>query len=471
MPRDLSFHLTAPRPPGFAGSSATTNRPFGALLGSAVVELSQIGARNIAKGEIDSAGFINQKEELRSALKNGVPLASLAGRSGGKRILLSIYRDDLARSDAAHWLPPFDGGVCHLLLGADTPDMSATCRRQATNVFFAHFGHERLVGIQELSSRLREAYNEAGDSPWSYSRDDIFQIDGPKTIAGRAALNESLSDLIQRMQIPEDSAFAQLLGYELLLAQLKCVPFESDPACLLNQIVFERLRPAGEGYCLGAQALKIMVQRVAENNSIWPTEWSRWITKIGTDPRHARSNAEGTKWWGWATPMQLRLAQQGMVGLAIDFFLEGIRRSVYATEIEQKFAPRQNFLMGLFRAGKILEARVFLNPLTARGIDRKYLDPETMIIRKGDPAICLRCVDDIYIIEGTDNFALRGFSKTFPISGFWTTSIADFADLSMKIPQDKCPVYIRHGSGDRWIRWFIWDLGRVLKVEWGDITF
>jgi hypothetical protein len=225
---------------------------------------------------------------------------------------------------------------------------------------------------------------------------------------------------------------------------------------------------------MGAAALQIMVQRVAvEGGRRWIGEWSNWITRLGCDPRHGRATAEGAMWWGWATDDELRLAQQGITGQTLHFFIEFLRRSLQGTDKEPQFKLRSEFLLRLYEAGKIESARLALNWATYEHLDRKYRDVWSVshLSQTTDDTsmICLKCTDDVFIIEGTHSFGLRMFHKNFPIPNFWERPRQTYQDRELRISPSECPVFLRHDHSGNWVLGFFRHLRARFHVEWNDV--
>lgn len=258
-----------------------------------------------------------------------------------------------------------------------------------------------------------------------------------------------------------------------LLNALRNSPFGKEiPA--LAQIESIKTERASLSQLMGAAALQIMVQRVAtEGGRKWSGDRPRWITKLGCDPRHGRSSGEGAKWWGWATENEFRLAQQGITGLTLLFFIDFLRQSMRGKDKEPQFEMRSRFLLGLHEAGKIQSARLALNRADYQRLDRNYRDVWTVAILSATTdetsMICLRCVDDIFVVEGTHNFGLRIFYRNFPVRGFWEHPKQTYQDQALRISPKDCPVFLRHDQGGRWVNEFYLQLRNRFHVEWEDV--
>jgi hypothetical protein len=231
---------------------------------------------------------------------------------------------------------------------------------------------------------------------------------------------------------------------------------------------------ASASQLMGAAALQIMVQRVAkEGRRKWSGRWPDWIARLGCDPRHGRASAEGAKWWGWATDDELRLAQQGVTGLTLSFFIDYLKRSLHGTQEEPQFALRAQFLRCLFESGKIQSARLALNWAAYQRLNEKYRDVWTVAhlsATTGETSmICLKCIDDVFVIEGTHSFGLRMFHQNFPIPDFWERPKQTYQDRELRISREACDAFLPHDKSGRWVDRFFHHLRTRFHIEWGDV--
>jgi hypothetical protein len=447
----------------------------------AVGTLQEITNRNLKKATqgAESRQFKDRKEQMKRRLRergSAVTFEQATNGVGRERLLLSLYLEYAERSDAS-WLPPFDRSIAESVLGADCREWSVGRRRQATLLFFTHFRQLPESGLGLLCEKLLEAYNvDSGTDGqvgrWRQHRKVLFSSAGDQNVARAATKEEPLSSLMERFAVP-NGRFAECLRQVFLLNAVKDSPFGKEiPA--LAEIASIKTERASLSQPMGAAALQIMVQRVAkEGGRKWSGDWPNWITKLGCDPRHGRSTGEGAKWWGWATEDELSLAQQGITGLTLGFFIEFLRRSLQGTEKEAQFELRSRFLLGLYEAGKIQSARLALNWAAYRRLDQKYRDVHTVAHLRATSdetsMICLRCMDDIFVIEGTHNFGLRMFHRIFPIRDFWKDPKQTYQDQELRISPGVCPVYLRHDPGGRWVNQFFSELRNRFHVEWDDV--
>ena len=448
-------------------------------LASVIQTVQAITARNLAKatpGE-EPGPLRDRKEKMKRRLierGQAVTFEQATDEIGRERILLSLYLEYSTRSEAT-WLPKFDDAIVCSVLGANGAEWHAGRRRQATQLFFTHFDKLETSGLSRLGELLVDAYDsmeseENGQvAQWRHHRISVFSPSGHQDVANLAGSNETLLLLMERFAIPSDGRFAECLRQVFLLKAVRDSPLGTEIP-VLEEIESLKTERASVSQLMGAAALQIMVQRVAsEGGRKWSEEWSHWITRLGCDPRHGRATADGTKWWGWATDDELRLAQQGVTGLTLKFFIRYLDGTVNAAQWEN----RSKFLMALFDAGKIDSARLALNWATYDRLDQKYRDIFSVahLSQTSDQTsmICLKCVDDIFIIEGTHNFGLRMFHRTFPIPDFWERPKRSYQDRELRISPAACPLFLPHDQGGNWVARFFRHLRTSFHVEWSDV--
>jgi hypothetical protein len=453
------------------------------LLRGPSATLQKISHRNRNRFEqsTETKQFKNRKEDLMRRLQRrsttGDSFEQATDVVGRERLLLSLYLEYCGRTDS-NWLPPFNTEIARSLLGVAGENWHKGRRRQVALLFFTRF--DQLAALPFLCTRLAEAYappepSESGPArTWHEQRSTVFDPAGPENIAKKIKREESFSQLMERFGVPNDGRFVEKLRQVFLLNEIKTAPLGKETSVFAEIETLKNERVSGN-LLMGAAALKIMVQRVAkEGGRKWCGDWPRWITGFGCDPRYGRASAEGAKWWGWATDTELRLAQQGITGLTLRFFIKFLRNSLSGTEMESQFTIRSRFLLALFEAGKIQHARLLLNGPAYQRLDRKYRDPWTVALLRGTTdqtnIVCLRCTDDIYIIEGTHTFGLRMFHRNFPIDGFWERPSKAYQDKNLRISPVDCPVFLRHRQSGNWVNKFFDELHAKFHVEWSDVS-
>ncbi len=452
-------------------------------IAGAVRNLGAITARNLenATPAGEPRQLKDRKEKMKRRLmeRNGnVTFEQATQEVGRERILLSLFLEYTGRSDAT-WLPKFDESVATSVLGNRGQDWHAGRRRQAAQLFFTHFDELPNSGLLHLCRMLIDAFSSVAIGghettiKWQRNRNLLFSVAGHLGVTGAAGTNETLPSLMERFGIPSDGRFVECLRQVFLLAALRGCPLGQEIPALAEIETMKRDR-ASASQLMGAAALQIMVQRVAkEGGRKWTGAWPDWITRLGCDPRHGRANAEGAKWWGWATDDELRLAQQGITGLTLSFFIDYLRRSLHGTEKEPQFALRAQFLRCLFDSGKIRSARLALNWAAYQRLDQKYRDVWTVAHLSATTdetsMICLKCVDDIFVIEGTHSFGLRIFHQSFPIPDFWERPKQTYQDRELRISPRLCDAFFQHDKGRRWVDRFFYHLRTRFHIEWDDV--
>ncbi len=445
--------------------------------------LQEIAQRNIARFEQDteSKRFKSRKEELIRRLQRrpvtGESFEQATSIAGRERLLLSLYLEYLGQVAAQSWLPVFDNAIAKSLLGISGARWHERMRRRAVMLFFTHF--DQLEALPFLCSRITESYASSQGGGvgltriWSEYYKTIFAPTGHENVAKQVKASEKLVQLMARLGVPEKGRFGEKLRQVFLLNGIKSAPFGKATA-IFEEVATLKNEHAPDNLLMGAAALKILVSRVInEGGRKWAGDWPSWISRFGCDPRHGRATAQGTKWWGWATDAELRLAQQGITGLTLRFFIEFLRNSLVGTEKEAQFALRSRFLLALFESGKIQNARLVLNYSSLQRLDYKFRDLWTVTqlgaTTDQTSMICLRCTDDIYIIEGTHSFGLRMFHKEFPIRGFWVLPKKTYQDRELRISPSLCPIFLRHDRSGKWVGKFFTELRSKFHIEWSDV--
>jgi hypothetical protein len=442
--------------------------------------LQEITSRNEARwvqGNTSKA-FQNRKDRLRTrlqaAVRNGEQFLEVARTEvGWQRLLLGIYLDDLGEE----WLPAFDRSVAIDVLGRADEPWHASRRRQVTQFFFHHF--DVIEALSFVCERLRQSYAvkdgelNASARLWAEYRALIFDPHGPSKVASKARAGETVEGLRERFGVPTEGRFTESLRQHYLLESLNQCRLGDEPPTL-GQIESAKAATALQSMRIGAAALRIMVRRVAkEARGRWPDGWQKWIVRLGCDPRLGRASAEGAKWWGWATDAELRLAQQGVTGLTLRFFIQFLELSLRGTPWESQFALRSRFLIALFDANKIIDARLSLNQASLQRLEPRYRDSWSVAhlsaANDGTSMIALRCTEDLFILEGTHNYGLRAFHRTFPVPGFWERTRRAYQDNELRISPRQCPVFVPHVANGNWILTFFHALREKFHVEWGDV--
>lgn len=445
--------------------------------------LRNIADENLKKSNgAETRQFINRKEDLINRLKlrlrNGTNFEKATNVIGRERLLISLYTEYLGKKTARPWLPDLDYVIAESILGKDGTKWHMGRRRQVALLFFTHF--DFITALSYISARLSEAYSlsEYLDTEpcktWHQHREKVFNIVGPEIISRQANGNCRLAQLMENYAIPFEGRFAEKLRLFILLDGLKKAPLgrQVPEFYEIERYKSDRL---SSNFLIGSKALQIMIQRVMdEGRGKWPAgDWQKWIVRFGCDPRHGQSSATGAKWWGWATPAELQLAQTAITGLTIDFFIAFLKESLAGTDKEDQFELRSTFLLALFESQKIRNARLLLNSYAYNNLPIQYRDrfnvAKLLRTTRETSIICLHCEDDIYLIEGTHNFGLRAFHGLFPVRGFWELPENTYEDSKFRISPRLCPIFIRQTRTGKWVEKFFWEVREKFHIEWDGI--
>ena len=409
---------------------------------------------------------------MRAGMRRGLSFEEATNVRRRESLLVTLYTLDLALPDARAWLPPFDETVARSVLGDSPTRWHPARRRDVTQLFFTQF--DRIAALPLVASMLRVAWENARDGVfdesalvWGRNAEMLFAENGPERLAKVWLSGESADALAERFHVHEGSRFRERLLQTVLLGRLARLPFGKEDAALFSALEQSKLSPAGASRPLGSHAVEILVRRATEERvASWPRPWSQALVTLSCDPR-LPNVAERQRWWGWATERQRDVAIKALTSLTIEEFIKLLDRSLRGTPAEHQFQRRRDFLLKLFEHGHVTEARLVVHETLYAA-----LDPRTrsglMLSRVSGGAqhtsmICLRCTDDLFLIEGTHNFGLRGFvgEARFPIRGFWSAAPRRFDDHQLRAPEATCDIFQRHHVGD-----WVGDFFRFHAVPW-----
>jgi hypothetical protein len=433
-------------------------------------------------GTASFEGLLNEfRERMRAGLRAGQSYEECTTGRRREWLLLKLYLNDLGAPNSGDWLPPLDKEVAVSFLGEDPQRPKKHLRRLATQLYFTHFGLKRLPCLEWLAERLRQAWRatdperlDAAGLAWRSHADELFCKQAPDEVAKNWKDGMTVSQLAQAYHIPEEGIFRERLLEAVILNRIREMPLNSSDPSLNEIVIAEKERILRTGRPLGAAAVQILVKRSQnENSSIVPESWSEQIVTYACDPRIPNSEMQA-RWWGWATSSEKDVAIRALSKLSLQAFIKLLEQSLRGTNAEHQFPARSRMLLDLFKIGKVIDARLIVHR------DLNYrLDARTKNVLRpswvsGGPQhtsfICLRCTDDVFLIEGTHSFALRGFvgPNSFPVNGFWNSTPKGYHDSEFRVTEAKCPIYQRHHTGD-WIWDFVYQLRRR-QIEWRGLS-
>ena len=452
-------------------------------LDSAIVQRSVARIGKLTEGREASvtASFKDLLKDLRLRMRTGL----LKGESfeeytncrRRESLLLSLYLNDLSAEGSRALLPPLDKSIAVSILGEDPGRLKKHLRLLATQLYFTHYGRERLPCLESICWMLELAWRSASHEKldpvsrvWAEHAHILFAMDAPDKVAEKWKPGMTIHQLADTFHIHQGGLFRGRLLESLILNRLRKLPLANNDLELNDLVVSEKERKLSSGRCLGAAAVQTLVNRCQkENASMVPDNWSEQLVTYACDPRIPNSGMQA-QWWGWATSSEKDVAIRALSKLTLQEFIKLLEQSLRGTNAERQFPARSKMLLNLFKIGKIIDARLIVHQdlnhrLNARTKD--VLRPSWVSgATQHTSFICLRCTDDVFLIEGTHSFALRGFigPNSFPLRTFWSSAPRGYHDSEFRVDQTNCPIYQRHHVGD-WVWDFLSQL-RMRHIEW-----
>jgi hypothetical protein len=448
-------------------------------LGSEMKKLSSLTLGWDQLAGIESPDLLEDlRRRMRTGKRRNEKFDEYTAVKRRESLLLAVYLNDLGDTLSAGWLPAFDKKVGISILGNDPRSLKKHLRRLATQLYFVHFGVERLPCLDWLADLLNRSWSGAAGErhadpaslAWMAHADALFGVDAPDKVVSKWDGSGGADELADQFHIHDNSLFRERLFESLILKQLqetshKCVLPELDG--MVTATKHRRLR---NGHPLGAEAVKILVTRARlEFKSRVPDAWREKIVSYACDPR-VINTVEKAKWWGWASRVDIDIAIRSLSEISLHEFIKLLDQSLRGTGLQHQFRERRDLLLKLFELGKVIEARLVVHDALYRSMSpqlRALLRPSRVNGgRQQTSFICLRCSDDVFLIEGTHSFAIRGFigDNSFPIVDFWASGSRLYQDSQLRVSEDDCPIYQRHHNGD-----WVWDFNcqlRAKRIEW-----
>lgn len=463
----------------------------------------------------------NRLDQLRSALKaiapesgavmNATFLKTVESFVGHRRLLIQLYLldeglsretknlhrlahlKDIAKmkafeedtSPAREYLPPLNTKMFRYLFVTDSEPTLLDGMR-AARLFLSHFktlpAYEDLGGLAEQvivdGKQARRATGKVG--VWRSEGGWLFKADGPQKLCESLHQRETLTSAAERLGIPSPSVFLTAARRYHVFSRLRNLPIGND-----NQSLFDEIREsASERYegqtTVGVKALQILIERsLKENQGELPDRWGMQISEFASDPRLPERTREFSTWWSWAKRNQLQVALTWFTGRDLAEFIKILDGSLEGNA-KRMFPRRKDFLLKLFKAGKILRARLVLVGTTYRDVLRglnKTSDVSIIQMSKstGISVICIQC-EGFSLVEGTETFALQ-LHRDIPIEGFWE----GLALTGSARPQRWTEATFRQNRTDaishidsrekRWEQNFMTAIQRHFHVFWPDVSF
>jgi hypothetical protein len=469
---DFSFLKLKPPPPVRLGD---------AYLAPRLKRLDEITRNLPPPAAISPSRLSDIRGIIRRGFKQKNNFESYTDFSRREAALIQLYLSDLHSIEDRKQLPPFDEAIAASLLGGKSGKVKKHLLKQATSLFLFHYGLDRLPGLGWLSAWLKDAWKSLDETPGHESSapygkepDMLFAENAPAKVASQLKQSETLKELAERFGIPAQSQFMDRLFEEILLQRLMKISSTKADSDLENLIIESKEKVFRTGHPIGSEATRILIDRsISEFSGNVPKQWVELILKFACHPEIS-SIADKGRWWGWATSEQLKVVRRALQALTINQFIELLENSL---PDKKQFYRRKILLLKLFETGKIQNVRIVICDAVFRRLDRDSIKTMAPFKTGGGPEftsfICLQCSDEVYLIEGTHSFALRGFvgENRFPIKSFWTMPPRYFDDGYFRVEESKCDFFQRHHNGD-WVREFIYKLrNHKNKIEWGSLYF
>jgi hypothetical protein len=449
------------------------------MLQRAVTRIGKLTEGWEGGGTTPFAGLVDEfRLRMREGLKKGLTFEESTVGRRREWSLLKLYLNDLGDQNTVEQLFPFEENVASSIIGETASRLTRKdLRRLATQLYFTHFGLKRLPCLVWLAERLRQTWGSADPErldadglTWRFHADELFCKHAPEEVARNWQDGMTVSQLAQTYHIPEGGIFQERLLEAVILNRIREMPLNSSDPSLNEVVIAEKERTLRTGKPLGAAAVQILVKRSQnENSSMVPDNWKEHLVTFACDPRIPNS-AMQARWWGWATSFEKDVAIRALSELSLQEFIKLLKQSLRDTGAEHQFLARSNMLLNLFKLGKVNDARLIVHSDLNHRLDartKNVLRPSWVSgTTQHTSFICLRCTDDVFLIEGTHSFALRGFigQNSFPVRGFWSSVPKEYHDSEFRVAETKCSIYQRHHTGD-WIWDFLSQL-RARNIEW-----
>ena len=444
------------------------------MLDQKIRKLEKITSHLNGVGALDTPDQIAAvREKVRQGCESREAFSDYTAFPRREARLLSLYLMDLSTKGDRVLLPPFDQGVVTSILGDWSRELKKHIRRQATLLYFTHFGEERIPALNLLAKSLLDSWKTESEDrildnasiAYRVHADLLFSADAPSKVAGEWYPGESVDQLADRFGIPPGGEFRERLLEEVILERVRTASADKTGKDLDGLVADSRERHLSAGYPLGAEAVRILIDRsIAEFQGKVPAGWREQLVIYACDPR-IPNPAEQSRWWGWASRLQRETALRALTELTLRQFIALLRDSLGGTYAGEPFEKRADMLLKIFKLGKVIDARLAVHEDTFRTLSPKTRQVLRPLQTGGGPQhtsfICLKCENDVYLIEGTHSFALRGFlgEENFPIPRIWSNASGTyFHDSKFRVHEHTCDFYQRHHTGD-----WVWDFNHQLR--------
>jgi EH_Signature domain len=412
-------------------------------------------------------------------------VAPVIDRLAHLRDRLKLESLDHGRSSTRDYLPPLDRKVFKYLFGSKD-SLTWMDGIRAARLFFAHFRH--LPAFVELGQTAEDVLVHNGAAlpatgktrQWQAAGAWLFKVEGPQRFSEALLPGETLAAGAARIGVPCPSNFYSAAQQYHLFSRLQRMPIGGNDTALFHEIK-ESAGTRFEGETtIGVKALQILIRRsIKENHSDLPGVWGSRISEFATDPRLPRRTKEFSIWWSWAGDKELKVALAWFTGRDLDAFIKVLDGSLEG-EAKRMFDRRRDFLLKLFKAGKILRARLVLVSSTYRDVMRSLKKNQDFSVLQmnrlnGTSVICIQC-DGFSFVEGTHSYAIQ-LHHEIPVEDFWegygVTSNGRGVSLTESTFRQGRVDSVSHvdNRSMRWEEIFKKTINQHFHVYWGDVEF
>lgn len=340
---------------------------------------------------------------------------------------LNLHSLEKGRSSTRDYLPPFDRQMFEYLFGS-VETLTWMDGVRAGRLFFAHF--KNLPAFEDLGKTAKRLLSEAEATgpvtgrarKWQIASAWIFTPEGPQRFCEALRYDETLASGADRWGVPCPSSFYSVAQQYHLFSRLQKLPIGKDDPALFQEVQSSATSRFEAETTVGVKALQILIRRsIKENHSDLPEAWGSRISEFATDPRLPRRTKEFSVWWSWAADRELQVALAWFTGRDLDAFIRVLDGSLEG-DAKRMFHRRRDFLLKLFKAGKILRARLVLVASTYQDVMRGLKKPHDISVLKmnrlnGTSVICIQC-DGFCFVEGTHSYAIQ-LHQEIPVKDFW----------------------------------------------------
>lgn len=425
------------------------------------------------------------RKQMRAALLNGKNFDEATQVRRREWLLLSLYLNDLSSEESRSWLPPMSSEVVSSILGDNPEDLKLHLRRLVTQLYFTHFGFDRLPSLQKIASILAHSWKSARmdkldpvSKVWVEYAETLFAVDGPDRVVEMWKPGMAVPELADTFHIHENGLFRKELIKSLILNRLRKIPLGNNDEELNHLVLTSKEDNVSSGLRLGAAAVQILINRSQlENHSKIPQNWKENLVMYACDPRTLNS-AMQDKWWSWATKTEKEIAVRAIGEHNMLEFIRELEESLKRSEFQHQFPQRKRMLLRLFDLGIVQDVRLVVSRVLFEKMNKKtrgslflnWVQGGSQNGSSDTSFICMKCTDDVYLIEATGSFALRGFigPNSFPIKKFWTSEPSSYADNQLRVKKNFCPIYQVHHTGN-WINDLVAQLRRY-NIEWRGLS-